>query len=333
MMKVFLLSLFIVGAFCRPHESPEEIQKEIDDFKGQLQVKYEETKNSGRQGFQQFLNFLQEQKGQIDQHYEQYKTQQAHADEIRHKVQDLAKYLRELKEKAVDDAVGWTQESADAANALWEQIKDYERIPEERVVRTRRSPNEDSAGHLGQAWDHAKDAVKSAGSDRGGEEAGAAIDHAKESFKSQASQNKGHAEDSEHNSRRRRSPNDDSKGHLSQAWEKTKEAVSASDGDHAAEEGGAAFDHAKESFKSQVSENKGHQEDSEHHRRRRNDDSKGHLEQAWDHAKEAAASHDGDRAAEETGAAFDHAKESIKSHVSEEKGRKEDSEGHFLRHD
>jgi len=332
MMKVFVLSLFIVGAFCRPHESPEEIQKEIDDFKDQLSVKYEESKNAGREGFQQFLNYLQEQKAKIDQHYEQYKAQQAHAEETRQKIQDVAKYLRELKDKAVDEAVGWTQQAADQANALLDQVKEYERIPEERVVRTRRSPNDDSSGHFSEAWEKTKKAFSSeANSDQAAAEGEAAVDHAKEGIKSEASQIKAHAED---HSRRRRSPNDDSKGHLEQAWDKTKNAFSASNSDEASEEGGAAFDHAKESFKSQVSENKGQAEDSEHHtRRRRNDDSEGHLKQAFDHAKEAEATHDSDRAAEETGAAFDHAKESIKSQISENKGRKEDSEGHFLRDD
>jgi len=252
MFKVLILSLFIGVCVCRPQQSPEQIQQDIDQFKASLQVKYEETKNAGRDGFQQFLNYLQEQKGRLDHQYEQYREQQQKADEIRLKVQDLAQYLRELKEKAVDDAVGWTQESADAANALWEQIKHYERIPKEQIVRTRR----DVSSHAQDARDSVKNAAKDAK-----DSASESVDHVKEDIK------EGH--------RTRRS--DDAESHAGQAWDHAKEAASkawdhskdsassaahrASDAaeqayDASKDEAGAAFDHAKESVKSAFSDDK-----------------------------------------------------------------------------
>jgi len=240
MFKVLILSLLVVACACRPQEqpdqpqpprdpSPEQIQADIDQFKHNLEVKYEETKNAGRQGFESFLNYLQGQKTLLDSQFEKYREQQHKADEIRVKIQDLAQYLRELKEKAVDDAVGWTQQSADAANALWEQIRHYEHIPKEQVVRTRRS--DDAQSDAGQAMDHAKEAVSKGwehSKDSASEAAHKASDAASEAW-------------------------DASKDSASEAAHKAGDAASEA-WDASKHQAGAAYDHAKESVKSAASD-------------------------------------------------------------------------------
>ena len=50
MFKVILLTLSIGACFARPAQTSEEVQQDIDNFKANLQVKYEETKNAGRDG-------------------------------------------------------------------------------------------------------------------------------------------------------------------------------------------------------------------------------------------------------------------------------------------
>jgi len=173
-----IASSLVLLANSAPHNTPEEIAQDIDQFKSNLQVKYEESKNSGRQGFIQFLDFIQEQKGKIDEHYQQYKDQQAHLDEIKQKIRDMSTYLRELKEQAVDDQVGWTQDAANRANELLDSIKSYENLSHERVVKTRR----DVSSHAKDSFDSAKNAASEA-YDNAKEAVSENYDKAKEGFK------------------------------------------------------------------------------------------------------------------------------------------------------
>ena len=145
-------------------------------------------------GLKQFLNYLQEQKEHLDTHYAQYKEQQAQAEQTKLKIQDLAKYLKELKERAVDDAIGWTQEASDKANEMWSQISQYEKIHEEKIVVRRDVSHDDmsSSPHAPESWDLSKDAVSKAW-DHSKDSASSAAHHADDV----ASQAYNHAQEGE----------------------------------------------------------------------------------------------------------------------------------------
>jgi len=124
---VVFVSLLIIGSQCRPQDlAREDWSQDLEAFKNNLKTKYDEAQNVGSNGLNNFLEFLNQQKQQLDKHYEELKAEGQVNDDVRQKAHELKQYLQQLIDQAVDEAKGWTDEAINRAKELNESFKQYE---------------------------------------------------------------------------------------------------------------------------------------------------------------------------------------------------------------
>jgi len=115
--------------------TPEAHAEQIQQFQNNLRERYEEAKQAGENGYNQFIEYIQNEKAKLDKHYEQMKQDSPHevTDDIKAQAQALRDYIQELSQKAVDDSQGWTQSAVDKVKEIWESLKGYEQFAEDKL--------------------------------------------------------------------------------------------------------------------------------------------------------------------------------------------------------